>query len=357
VTKLTEIGATHLDARSGSPMDAVADDQSTASEDSITSDTSAEKGQDRQDGQDPVVPDHIKISAAPAVVAWAGLDGQAQHLSRYRHGDQDPKTQTTFDADADFLQRTALFRLRVPIPAAAPTSVRGRRLMNNLFLFIYPEHIRALSLVDDDVETSGKPSNTVSSMLGGVQVCRLRFELDTPCALVGPKDQDRDVLAAANEGSALERGLGQLQALASTTTFTVNVPSTTIPKGSLLLLCQSASQLTTMKRSSNLGSLYGGRGGMILPTMDALGVVSQDDSPPSYHELQQGRNSSWPSLKPGKQAVTFHFFLPRQHFWPALTLLQGLLQLQVTVQQRSGHATIVPALKPSRTKVPLPPVT
>lgn len=282
-------------------MDPVADDQSTASEDS-TSDTGAEKGKGRRDGQAVVVPDHMKISVAPAVISWDGPDGQARHLSRCPCDDQDPKTQTTFDADADFIQRTALFRLRVPVPSPVPADLRARRPMTNMFLFIYPEHIRALSLVDGDVEAIGEPPNTVSSMLGGVQVCRLRFELDTPCALVGPKDRNHDVLAAAEEGSALRHALDQLQTLARATTFIVHVPSTTMPKGSLLLLCQSAPQLTTMKRSANLSSLYGGRGGIILAPA-APDVAGHGDSPPSYHELQQGCTSSWPPLKPGKSSL------------------------------------------------------
>lgn len=189
--------------------------------------------------------DDINVSKAPIVVFWTGDEGELQLLGH------SPVTHdhVTFDAHFDAQSHNAFFKI------TANLALKGRRSRSNIFLFIYPERIRSLDIVEQDDK-----SESASKILG-TSTHSLRFVLAEPPALVVPKDD------YVPKGETARNTLEALQALSRVTHFRVDLPSKTLARERLLELCGKASSsgsLKTMAGVANLAKLYGGKGAQLI---------------------------------------------------------------------------------------------
>ncbi|ROV96789.1 hypothetical protein VMCG_07913 [Cytospora schulzeri] len=189
--------------------------------------------------------DIIDISKAPAVVSWIGEDGQPRSLC---HSPLD-HSHVTLDIQFNAESHTAVFKLTANI------AFKGKRNKSNTFLFVYPERVQSLAVVDED-DGSVFAQNRL-----GTNTYSLRFTLATPCALVVPRDE------LVPKDNAARATLESLQDLAGKTSFQVNFPCKILPKDRLVALCDEASssgRLKTMPGVENLAKLYGGKGGRVI---------------------------------------------------------------------------------------------
>lgn len=189
--------------------------------------------------------DDIDVSKAPIVVSWTDDEDQPQSLSH------SPLTHdhVTFDIHFDSESHTAFFKI------TANLALKGKRTRSNIFLFIPPERIQSLDLVEQD-DKSASSSNFL-----GTSTYSLQFVLVEPPALVIPKD---DYIP---KGETARTTLDALQAIARVTRLRVDLPSHALAEQRLLALCEKASSsgaLKTMSGVANLAKLYGGKGGQVL---------------------------------------------------------------------------------------------
>ncbi|ROW13359.1 hypothetical protein VPNG_05459 [Cytospora leucostoma] len=198
---------------------------------------------------DPAEHDAIDISKVPALVFWVGEDGQNRSLS---HSESD---HVTLDIKFDAKAQTAFFKI------TANLAFKNTRHKSNIFLFIHPERIQSLTVVDDEDDGHLSAPNRL-----GAESYSLRFTLTIPPALIVPKHE-----LAPKDDKARSR-LESLQALAATTSFHVNFPCDILLKDCLVALCGQASSsgyLKTMPNSENLAKLYGGMGARVIDHEEA----------------------------------------------------------------------------------------
>ncbi|KAI0007328.1 hypothetical protein F4779DRAFT_592397 [Xylariaceae sp. FL0662B] len=222
------------------------------------------------------IPDpDIDVTARPAVAVWRNLGGHDLSLS-----------QLNFDLHYNVRSNKAFFKLRCAVALKA----HPRSHKTNVFLFIPPERIRAVTLDES-------PCGAEAKMLGPDATC-LRFNLSSAPTLVVPKGS----LAPRNQASG--NTLDSLRALAQHTTFAVyfSIPCRTLPRRRLLSLCEAASRagLRSIDAHNNTTSLYAGNGGRVIEC-DTLGVSAAGagtaldgheavleaptENPPSYDDL------------------------------------------------------------------------
>lgn len=212
----------------------------------------------------------LRVNKAPAVVIWTDDDNQPHFLS----GDSSANEHVLFDVHHDPEADTALFKI------IANVAYKGKRHKSNIFLHIYPERIRHLSVIDND--------ETAVDRLG-TSAYTLDFALSTPPALVVPNGD----WVPKNE--AAQATLATLEALSRMTAFRVAFPCRALSKHRLITLCEKASLevcLKTTPDAVNITKLYGGQGGRVLQqaepehmTQAPLAQPQVMDSPPLYGEL------------------------------------------------------------------------
>ncbi|KAK2604154.1 hypothetical protein N8I77_007108 [Diaporthe amygdali] len=239
----------------------MADDVSTASE----PDTTTTPRQETSSSDD------IHVPAAPASVTW---NGQAQPLS-----------DVTCDIRRYASNNTAFIKLRATVALKAPAPAK-----TNLFLFVYPERIRTVTL---DETPESRSQEIVKKKLGQNTYC-LHFTLDRPAALIGPASLEN--IAPKNKGSA--EMLHHLRSLAQETSFSIYLPAKVVSKARLLSLCEAASghNLASITWQADMTCLYGGKGGRVIENAPEASTVN----PPSYDELEPG-----PPLPPISQGSSF----------------------------------------------------
>lgn len=233
--------------------------------------------------------DGIDISGAPVAVSWheTSSDDTTRHLSHSTHD------HLTLQIHRDTFSNTAFFQLK------ANVAFKNRRDRTNVLLFIQPERIRALVLVEHDGS-----KDTATSKLG-TMAYSLHFDLDRAPALVVPQGD----LTPKHKTSRLV--MDSLQALSGKTTFCVELPTSTLSKAKLVSLCESVSagNLRSTARFMDIASLYGGKGGRLIEHASqfakaphsAPALIGPDaDSPPSYDELDM----SGPSQRVASQSKT-----------------------------------------------------
>lgn len=209
---------------------------------------------------------NIDIST-PAVVGW---------------GSSDTLSEVTFDARYLDSTNDAFFKLRstVTLKATAPTKTP-------IFLFIHPERIKLLEVVEAEAAEPGEASRgvEVSKKFGSNTVC-LRLLLSRPADLVGPKTSD---LTPKNKASGVI--LDSLRSLARCDSLAVYIPQHVLSKARLASLCSAANSglLKSIARQADLVSLYRGKGGQVIEEPDrVVDASTESDSPPSYDELGPG---------------------------------------------------------------------
>ncbi|KAL7935627.1 hypothetical protein V8C35DRAFT_297831 [Trichoderma chlorosporum] len=203
-------------------------------------------------------------------VTWKDGTGQIQHADGFH-----------FDIYLDSLTKTSLFKLYCHIHHKG-SKAKGQK--HTIFLFIYPESVRAISL--DDGRCTGPSSSKLSRRA-------LSFSTTQRPSLIIPKGY---VLESKQRSKDL---LNAVLALAEVTDFTIHLNSsniTTHKQTRLELVAQLFSPSSahnrplTNKRCANLESLYGGRGGEVANLSKDLGKAA--DMPPSYDEPQRGQSSN-----------------------------------------------------------------
>ncbi|KAJ4410661.1 hypothetical protein N0V82_009170 [Gnomoniopsis sp. IMI 355080] len=212
----------------------------------------------------------IHISKAPAVVSWSDDQCQSQCLSHDPSGND----HVALDIKCDFQSNTALFKI------IANVAYRGKRNRSNVYLHIYPERIRSLSIINNNETAPAKL---------GTSVYNLDFVLSSPGSLVVPKGD----WVPKNE--VAHSTLTLLEALSSQTSFCVAFPSKSIAMDRLVALCENVTSggcLKTMHDAANVTKLYGGMGGKIIehahpsPVMQSfVGQGDVTESPPAYVDV------------------------------------------------------------------------
>jgi len=233
--------------------------------------------------------DDIDFST-PAIVAW---DSGAT------------LTDLTLDVRRVASNNTAFFKLR------AALVLKGLPLAPiAFFLFVHPERIRSLEL-----DASEPQADTAALELArnkfGLGVTCLRFTLDRPADLVGPKDT-----ALTPKNRIYGQVLDSMRALSRQNSFAIYFPQKVAPKARLISLCNAtrAGALRSIARHADIASLYRGKGGqVIVDSSVAADAITASISPPSYDEIEPGPPSA-PLATPDGRDMMLDL-----RSWPTLT--------------------------------------
>lgn len=224
----------------------------------------------------------VDIMCGNIAVTWKAADGQIQRTDGL-YLDLFMDISTT---------NTAIFKLYGYILLKAN---KGKSSKQAIYLFIYPESIRAITL-----ETIHDAPSQPSTNLGSSHHS-LSFSLTTQPHLVVPQDL---ILESRQKTFAL---LDSIRALTTMVNFTVsfsNADTVASTLHSLRLVASvfsptsSDSRPSTNARRANLNALYAGRGGEIVHTNDATANAAVRP-PPLYSEPTPGPSqisSSFSSL-------------------------------------------------------------
>ncbi|KAK8207406.1 hypothetical protein IWZ01DRAFT_509852 [Phyllosticta capitalensis] len=222
---------------------------------------------------------NIHFSGAYAVAEWQS----SQHVLHLVH--PDPSCNISCAIRLDVGSKCASFKLRIPV------ALKAQRTKTSVFLSIPPEQILSLHSEHGPVPdiVRGKLNTHVTSLSFSLSKAPLVI---TPSIPLTPKNK--------KSGEVLEG----LQSLASSTAFTIYIPSRYISRHGLDVLCRLAigTDLKTHPKEASLASLYGGSGARCFPGDEFRFAAPADntaptaenkaadnyppaDSPPSYDEL------------------------------------------------------------------------
>lgn len=253
----SSLGPLHLANNSQAPMTSHADDDaSTAS-------------------ADPPPNDNVDITRSPAVIHWLDDNGQPQSLSH------SPLTHdhATLDVKFDNENCTALFKATINI------SLKGKRNKSNVFLFIYPEHIQNLALVNNGEDVRISAADKL-----GTTTHVLNFALSTPATLVVPGD------SCVPKNESTRSTLLLLQDLAGRYNFNVAFPTRILSKDRLTVVCDEVSssqgRVKTMPGFANMAKLYGGKGGRVMRPGDRLESDFNIMAETASHDLEAAAHVS-----------------------------------------------------------------
>lgn len=164
----------------------------------------------------------------------------------------------------------AFFKLRGQV---TDTTDDGRNVKLNIYLYIYPERIRQLSV---DADSPDK-------MLLGAETRVLRFEMARPPALIIPKP----TYIPKNEAS--KTVLDAFRRLAGQTRFAIyaRIPRKKLAIKRMRELCTAAAdcRLSSLTTRSSIANLYHGKGGHVIEGVSLTEAFSEP--PPEYAELSQ----------------------------------------------------------------------
>lgn len=233
-------------------------------------------------------------SNGPAVVKWIN-DGKTHCLGLH------PSSKVQFHLYYDAASKTAFFKLRIPVTLESLFDIR-----TPLFIFVHPERIESLSRIENVIPQDLSDYLLKSRHPNGTPL-HLRFTLSRPADLVLPKTIARKAFhdAVVHAQAVLGKGTEQPTAdgneaskvtylwtmLARASTFDVYTHLLSAKGDSTVnaipAICEAASShvLNSHVASSDLVSLYGGKGAQVLDLSDVtFDVPSCGESPPAYHE-------------------------------------------------------------------------
>ncbi|KAJ4417809.1 hypothetical protein N0V82_005975 [Gnomoniopsis sp. IMI 355080] len=281
---------------------ATADDEPVEAHSSPKSTTSGEHTGDIR----PTWPKSIDVTKVNAVTSWG--DHRLPHLFLDLHWNPNA--------------HKAFFKLRATVTLRNGTSRRDGR--TSMYLYIYPERIRQLSV---DV-------NPAEQMLG-VETLQLKFELNRSPDLVLPKSPCEPKNKTASDV------MDALRALARQTCFSVyaSIPRKRLSVKRIRDLCIAATDcgLASLAVHASTASLYHGKGGQVVegesladPADDAPPAI--DEPPPRYTEPPPADPSSAVvSDSKGKKRRRTHSTSPEPTSEPAsLKVIQELLDLRLS---------------------------
>lgn len=240
-------------------------------------------------------PSVVLNSNGPAVVQWVS-DGKTQCLGLQ------PSTKVHFHLHFDAASKTAFFKLRIPV-------ILEPLLHNStpLFIFIHPERIDSLAEIEDVTSNELVNHLSKSRQATGSQL-HLRFTLSRPADLILPKTIFGKAFhdATLHAHATVEKGTEQptvhgnastgvaylMMLLARVSVFDVHANMASVKEGStanvISTLCAAASSRTLSSNiaSSDLASLYGGKGAQVLELLTlSFDAPSYTESPPAYNEV------------------------------------------------------------------------
>lgn len=207
----------------------------------------------------PSIPSEIDLSAAPAVIAWAGTDGHAHQLHHNERG------QVTFDVHFNATSKTAFFKLRVFLKLKDFPHEK-----TPLFLYIHPDCVASLVYEDaapDDIRLK----------LGTDAIICLRFDLNRPANMIVPRASPLVPRKQKGHGDILDT----LKLLAQQTSLSVYLAHCdTLPEALIRSLAAAVADgsLHAPDRAANTSGLYSGIGGEVFQSGDSC-------LPPSYDRL------------------------------------------------------------------------
>lgn len=237
----------------------------------------------------------ILNSNGPAVVEWVS-DGKSQSL-----GFQ-PPTKVHFHLYLDAVSKSAFFKFRIPVTLSP--------LLNTptpLFVFVHPERIESVTQIEN--VTSNDISNHLlkGKQSTGCQL-HLRFKLSRPADLVLPKTitgkafhdvamraqavLEKSIESQDMNSNAFANAAYLLTLLTRTSMFDVHVHLANLKEDSHArvapAICElvSGHALSSNITSSDLVSLYGGKGAQVLDFSQIPShTLDCTESPPAYNEV------------------------------------------------------------------------
>lgn len=197
----------------------------------------------------------IDLCDIPALMKWD--DDQPRGI-----GSSLSSTPVSLDVDLDPSTATASFRLRIALLQ------RGSDKAVPVFLLTGPPQIQSFATDVPDQATDNVARDTI----------RLRFQLNSPPKLIVPLEPLR-----LKDKSQLTT-MRSIRWAARQTALSVHIPSHVLSAHQLEALCVAPySQFTSSLRHTDVGRLYGGRGGK---TLDAgADDAPGGNAPPSYDEV------------------------------------------------------------------------
>lgn len=195
----------------------------------------------------PSAPSEIDLKAAPAVIAWAGIDGQAHHL----HNNE--RDQVTLDVCFNAATKTAFFKLRVFVKLKHFPHER-----TPLFLYIHPDRIASFAC-----DGPGTTPDDIRKKLGTDAIICLRFGLTRPADMIVPRASPLVPRKQKGHGDTLD----SLRLLAQKESLSVYLEHCdSLPEALLRSLGAAVADggLEAPDGAADLAGLYSGIGGEVL---------------------------------------------------------------------------------------------
>ncbi|KAK8021982.1 hypothetical protein PG993_012749 [Apiospora rasikravindrae] len=226
--------------------------------------STASEASDTPSPEPAVIPDRdIKVENAPAIVRWRDSNGASKRLA------SPIATPLGLVIDYDVAKGSACLKLQAAI------KMKRSAATSRIFLSIKPSQIRTITCDDDKdcPEEAQAHGRDASEDLRCRRVQSLHFELDSPPALIAPIEHPFQSLRRSSQEIWTEWN----EFARNTTRFAIYFSAEAIPRERLLHFCEKVPQLSSPR--DDLGSLYGGRGGLIVNTAQEVA-----DAPPAYTE-------------------------------------------------------------------------
>lgn len=210
--------------------------------------------------------DVVRLDAVPALIEWAGADGQITHL-----GDSSSASSVSLDLDLDPTAKTTFLRLRIGVQVH-----RDSNKQTPLYLHIGPEDIETVAYPDS---RQNQTNQNQAFAAHASFVIRLR----RPATLIGPPFR----LRPSNKARASV--VNNARALGTRHEFSIRVQDGVLSELQCKAICTAVYNEYSSSGRLDLASLYGGLGGKQLMARDSDGISTPDDgteAPPSYDEVE-----------------------------------------------------------------------
>lgn len=204
----------------------------------------------------------LRLDAVPALIDWAGPDGQLVHL-----GDSLFNSPVSLEMTFDPTAKSVFLRLRIVVQIHRDSSNK-----TPLYLHIGPEDIETIAC-----QRAGQ-KQTASAQSS------LEIRLRRPVALIGPPFR----LRPSNKARASV--VNAAKALATKLEFQIHVQDGILSETQCQAINEAVySEYHPSSVRLDLASLYGGLGGKQIAARDPDAVPTPDDgteAPPSYDEVE-----------------------------------------------------------------------
>lgn len=203
----------------------------------------------------------LRLDAVPALVDYAGPDGQTLHL-----GDSLSASPVSFDITFDSTAKSVFLRLRIVVQIHRDSSNK-----TPLYIHIGPEDIETIVCQGpDEIQATSTPTS-------------FEIRLRQPVALIGPPFR----LRPSNKARASV--VNAARSLATRRDFSIHVRHGLLSEAQCKAINEAVYSEYSCSARLDLASLYGGLGGKQIVARDADTVPTPDDgteAPPSYDEVE-----------------------------------------------------------------------